>query len=53
MDSLQFRSYITTKLRAFESWAWKDFRANPEDWEEMDLAAWRSMFNDYLDGEAE
>lgn len=51
MNSLDFRSALLEKLRAFDSWAWKDSRDNPQDYEGMDFWAWFDMFKTYLEND--
>lgn len=51
MNSQDFRSFIIRKIRAFESWAWRDSMDNPEDWNDLDEAAWIKLFEEYLNND--
>lgn len=49
MDSQDFRMFMIQKLRAFESWAWKDAMENPHDYKNYVFSDWYKMFQTYVE----
>ena len=49
MKQEEFRAFMMKNLREFDSWAWKDRLANPNDWNDLDtLESWFDMFVTYI-----
>lgn len=51
MEILDFRTLMLQKIRAFDSWAWKDARENPQDYEDMQFWDWFNMFKTFVENE--
>jgi len=51
MDSFEFRRIMIEKIRAFESYAWKDSNENPDDYQGLDFDGWLQLFNEYAETE--
>jgi hypothetical protein len=49
VNSFDFRKIMIEKIRAFETWAWRDSNDNPEDYANMDFASWSALFAEYLE----
>lgn len=52
MKPEDFRKFMITQIRGFDSWVWKDNMDNPEGWAEpLSKAEWLQLFLDYIGDE--
>ncbi len=50
MNTFDFRAEMMERIRAFESWAWKDSLENPDEWDfdSMSFQEWMEMFDNWM-----
>lgn len=51
MTAQEFRSLMIEKIRAFDKWAYKDQLDNPQDYNNVQLGDWWSMFVNYVEND--
>lgn len=48
MSAEEFRSAMIQKVRAFDSWAYKDQLANPAEYVDYSFDDWMDLFSEHM-----